>query len=94
MPRMEEKKIRAIRVIRGALPVTGQVLSLEPISERMHGQQMPRLGGNVLDLLAQFHDQLVQRPRGAVIIDAPDFIEQRFARNGVAAFAKENGQDF
>lgn len=50
----------------------------EPIAERVHGKQMPRLAGNVFDLLAQFHDQLIEGARGSVIVDAPDFVEGRF----------------
>ena len=49
---------------------------------------MPRLARNVFDFLPKLHDQLIEGARGAVIINAPDFVQERFARNGIAAFAK------
>jgi hypothetical protein len=66
---------------------------LQPITERVHGEQMPRLAGNVFDLLSQLHNQLIEGARGAVVVDAPDFVQERFARNRVAAFAEEDWQD-
>src|SRR2546430_10982328 len=66
----------------------------EPISERMHNQQMPRLARNVFNLLLELHDQLIERAGGAVIVNAPDFVQKRFARDGVAAFAEEHREDF
>lgn len=64
--------------------------NLQAIAERVNGEQMPRLGGNVFDLLPQLHDQLIEGAGGAVVIDAPDFVQERFARNRVAAFAEED----
>src|SRR5689334_2330612 len=69
-------------------PKIETVSDFEPIAERVHREQMPRFAGNVLDLLPQLHDQLIKRPGRAVIVDAPDFVEQRFAGHGVAALAK------
>jgi hypothetical protein len=46
-----EKLIRGIRVIRGR-PGSDEASDFEPISERMNREQMPRLAGNVFDLLA------------------------------------------
>jgi hypothetical protein len=37
---------------------------------------MPRFAGDVLDLLAELHDQLIEGAGGAVIIDTPDFVEE------------------
>jgi hypothetical protein len=51
----------------------------------MHGQQVPRLAGNVLDLLAQLHDQLIEGAGGAVVIDAPDFRSRALRANRVTA---------
>ncbi len=30
-------------------------LNFQPVPKRVDGEQMPRLGGNVFDFLAQFH---------------------------------------
>lgn len=70
---------------------TGDTRSdFQPIAERVHGEKMVRLSRNVLDLLAQLYDQLIEGAGGAVVFDAPDFVQERFARNGVAAFADTN----
>ncbi len=37
---------------------------------------------------------MIEGAGGAVVVDAPDFIQKRFAGNGVAAFAKEHRQHF
>ena len=37
---------------------------------------MTRLAGNVFDFLAQLHDQLIEGAGGAVVIVAPDLIQQ------------------
>ena len=54
---------------------------------------MPRFTGRVLDLLAELDDELIERARGAVVFDAPDFVEDDVARDGVAAFAEEERED-
>ena len=61
---------------------------VEPIPERVHGEQMARLSRFVFDLLAQLHDQLIEGAGGAVMVYAPDFVQEGFARNGVAAFTE------
>src|ERR1700674_5361196 len=65
----------------------GGCSDFQPIAERVDSQQMTRLGRLVFDLLAQLHDQLIERAGGAVVVDAPDFVQEGFAGNGIAAFA-------
>src|SRR5258707_12441821 len=68
-------------------------LWIKPITEAVHGEKVPRLAGCRFDFLPQLNHQLIQRPRGAVVLDAPHFGENGFARHGVAAFAAEDGED-
>ena len=49
---------------------------------------MAGLAGNVFDFLPQLHDELIEGAGGAVVVDAPDFVQEGFARNRAAAFAK------
>jgi hypothetical protein len=65
-------------------------LNFQSIPERMHGEQMPRLARNIFDLLTQLHDQLIESARGTVVGDAPDFVQERFTRNGIANFQARN----
>jgi hypothetical protein len=65
--RPTKQKIRAIRVIHGYQtsmrrddPQINRS-DFQPIPEGVHGEQMPRLAGNVFDLLSQLHDQLIER---------------------------------
>jgi hypothetical protein len=93
-PYRTRQKIRAIRAIRGYQTSMRRDdprinhSDFQPIAECVHSEQMARLGRSVLDLLPQLHDQLIEGARGAVILDAPDFVQERVARNHVAAFAK------
>ena len=66
-------------LLRGASRVAAPQLNFEPITERVDREQMLRFAGNVFDLLPQLHDQLIERARGAVVFDAPHFVEQRVA---------------
>jgi len=52
------------------------------------------LAGGVFDFLAQLDHELVEGAGGAVVFNAPDFIEDGVARDGVAAFAPKEGEDF
>lgn len=70
------------------------MLRFQAVAEAVYGQEMPRFAGGVLYFLAQFDDELIKGPGSAVVFDAPDFPEDGIAGNGVAAFTKEQGEDF
>jgi len=53
-----------------------------------------RSGGIGLEFLAEFDDELVEGAGGTEVIDAPDFVEDGIAGDGVAAFAKKEGEHF
>jgi len=53
-----------------------------------------RGGGIGFEFLAEFDHELVEGAGGAKVIDAPDFIEDGIAGDGVAAFAKKEGEHF
>src|SRR5262245_43373837 len=57
------------------------------------GDEPLRLGGSVLDFLAELHHELVEGAGGAVVFDAPNFIQDGVTGDGVAAFAPENGEN-
>ena len=54
---------------------------------------MARFAGRLFDLLSQLHDELIQRPRGPVVINAPHFIEDAFAGDGFTDFTEKNCED-
>ena len=51
-----------------------RVSDFQPVAETMHGEQVPWIAGCVFDFLAELHHELIERARGAVVFDAPDFI--------------------
>ena len=51
-------------------------------------------GGIGFEFLAKFDDELVEGAGGTEVIDAPDFVEDGIAGDGVAAFAEKEGEHF
>src|SRR5690242_14443339 len=53
---------------------------------------MLRLARRGLDLLPQLDHELIERARGAVILDTPNLGQDRLARDSVATLPMENGE--
>ena len=69
-------------------------LDFESVAESVNRHEVLRGGGIGLEFLAEFDDELVEGSGGAEVIDAPDFVEDGIAGDGVAAFAKKEGEHF
>ena len=64
------------------------------VTDAVDGEQVFRFAAVVAEFFAELHDDLVQRARRAVIIVAPDFIQQLVARQHLAGVRVENLQQF
>src|SRR4051794_31357082 len=65
----------------------------EAVADPAHGEEVLRLLGVALDLLAQVADVDVDRARVAVRAVAPDASEQHVARPDAARVRRERGED-
>jgi hypothetical protein len=59
----------------------------------MHGDDVLRLGGVLLDLLPQSGDVIINRSGEGKVLIAPNFIEQLITRNWFATMFDEVFQD-
>src|ERR1035441_2157161 len=62
------------------------------VTDAVDGEQVFRFAAVVTEFFAKLHDDLVQRAGGAVIIVAPDFVQQFVARQNFAGVGMENLQ--
>src|SRR5919199_991645 len=82
------------RDVRGALREGPLVLDVaEAVADSAHGEEVLRLLGVALELLAQVTDVDVDRPRVAVGAVAPDAGEEHVARPHAARVRREGGED-
>src|SRR6266568_1988259 len=66
----------------------------EFVAHTVDGQQMFRFAAVVPEFFPQLHDHLVQRARCAVVVVAPDFVEQPVARQHFARVGVKHLQQF
>jgi hypothetical protein len=69
-------------------------LDFESVAESVNRHEVLGGGWIGLEFLAEFDDELVEGAGGTEVIDAPDFVEDGIAGDGVAAFAKKQGEHF
>jgi hypothetical protein len=64
-------------------------LSKELVANAMYGDDVPRIGGVLLDLLPKAGNVVVYHTRERRVVIAPDFIQQLIARESLATTLNE-----
>ena len=64
-------------------------LNHQLVADAVHGQEVPGIVAVVAELLAQLHDHLVERARGAIVIVAPHVVKQAVARQDLTGMRGE-----
>ncbi len=55
------------------------------VAEAVHRNNKIRIGGICFDFLAQLQNVIIDRARGGIFVNAPNFFEQLVAAHGIAA---------
>src|SRR5512139_3607242 len=83
---------RGMGVTPSPFPSAPRRLNGEPIADAVNGEEMLRFVAVVAELLAQLDDDLVEGASGAVIVVAPDLVEQAIPRQHLAGMSIEELQ--
>ena len=66
----------------------------EFVAESSHRYEVARIGGLVLDIFSQAHDEIVDRARVGILLQIPHIFQDRFSGNGMARVLDQVAEQF
>src|SRR4051812_49378557 len=69
-------------------------LGIEFVADAVDSEEVFGFGAVVAKLFSQLHDDLVEGARGAIVVLAPDFVEEAVARKDFAGMGAKKLEEF